>query len=70
VGGGSVPGSALPTSLVALAVANPTDVAQQLRTGSPAVITRIQDGRVLLDPRTVFPAQEEALLARVADVIG
>ena len=70
VGGGSVPGSALPTSLVALAVANPTDVAQQLRTGSPAVIARIQDGRVLLDPRTVFPAQEEALLARVADVIG
>jgi L-seryl-tRNA(Ser) seleniumtransferase len=62
VGGGSVPGSTLPTVLLALDVPGATDFARRLRGASPPVIARIQEGRVLLDPRTVFPHQEDTLL--------
>lgn len=66
VGGGSLPGETLPTRLVALAVESPAAVAARLRAGDPPVIGRIEDDRLLLDPRTVLPEQEEILLARVA----
>lgn len=63
VGGGSLPGSVLPTSLLALDTASPDDLLAALRAASPPVIARIAGGQVLLDPRTVLPEQEEALLA-------
>ncbi|HJR34718.1 MAG TPA: L-seryl-tRNA(Sec) selenium transferase, partial [Gemmatimonadales bacterium] len=55
VGGGSFPGAALPTTLVAL---EPVDggaasLALRLRLGSPSVVARIEAGKVLLDPRTL-----------------
>ncbi len=61
VGGGSVPGETLPTWLVALMVGSPDAAAAHLRTGEPPVIARIEDGRLVLDPRTVLPEQEEML---------
>lgn len=70
VGGGSVPGATLPTVLLALDVPGATDFARRLRNASPPVIARIQDGRVLLDPRTVFPHQEEALLATLHGLLA
>jgi L-seryl-tRNA(Ser) seleniumtransferase len=66
VGGGSLPGETLPTHLVSLAVASPAAVAARLRAGEPPVITRIEDDRLLLDPRTVLPEQEETLWRLVA----
>jgi L-seryl-tRNA(Ser) seleniumtransferase len=30
--------------------------------GEPAVVGRIEEGRYLLDPRTVLPEEDEALL--------
>lgn len=65
VGGGSLPGETLPTSLVALAAANVEALARRLRTGDPSVVGRIQRGTLLLDPRTVAASEEDALLARV-----
>jgi L-seryl-tRNA(Ser) seleniumtransferase len=65
VGGGSLPGETLPTALVALTVPAPDVVATRLRLGNPPVIARIAEGRLLLDPRTVLPGQESALLAAV-----
>jgi L-seryl-tRNA(Ser) seleniumtransferase len=64
-GGGSAPGSALPTRLVALDVAgrSAADVERRLRAHEPPVIARIQDDEVVLDLRTVMPG-EEADLAR------
>lgn len=62
VGGGSLPGSTLPTWLLALDVARPDELLAQLRAAEPPVIARIAEGRVLLDPRTVLPGEEEALL--------
>ncbi len=62
VGGGSLPGETLPTMLLALAVASPDAAAARLRAGDPAVVARIADGKLLLDPRTVLPDEDDALL--------
>ena len=62
VGGGSLPGAVLPTRLLALDCDAPDNLTAQLRAAEPPVIARIADGRVLLDPRTVLPEQDEALL--------
>ncbi|MBI4312195.1 MAG: L-seryl-tRNA(Sec) selenium transferase [Chloroflexi bacterium] len=67
IGAGSLPGETLPTWLVALdaAGAGADALAARLRDGRPPVVGRIQDDRVVLDPRTVLP-DEERDLARVA----
>ncbi|MCC7207401.1 MAG: L-seryl-tRNA(Sec) selenium transferase, partial [Anaerolineae bacterium] len=62
VGGGSLPGETLPTALLALDPGDATGFAARLRRADTPVIARIADGRVLLDPRTVLPGQDEALI--------
>lgn len=69
VGGGSLPGATLPTALVALESYHPDAFADRLRTLDIPVIVRIQAGRVLIDPRTVLPGQEESLLAGIRLVL-
>ena len=69
VGGGSLPGTALPTALLAIESASPDGMLQQLRRADPPVIARIAEDRVLLDPRTVLPEQEADLLAALQSVI-
>ncbi len=64
VGGGSLPGETLPS--FALAV-RPRDgdvvgLARRLRLARPAVVGRVEADRLLLDPRTVLPEDEGALL--------
>jgi len=39
------------------------ELAGRLRANDPPVIARIEEGRVLVDLRTVFPAQDAALAA-------
>jgi len=65
VGGGSLPGATLPTALVALDAASPDRLLTALRRSDPPIIARITADRVCLDPRTILPAQVEALLAGV-----
>jgi L-seryl-tRNA(Ser) seleniumtransferase len=64
LGGGSAPGSTLPTVLIAArhADASATQLESLLRHSDPPVIGRIQDDRVMLDLRTVQPDQDEQLL--------
>ena len=62
VGGGSLPGETLPTCLLALSAPSPDRLLARLRRSGPPVIARLEDDRVVLDPRTVLPEQEEALL--------
>ena len=64
-GGGSLPGEGLPGFVVALGGPDPDGVASRLRAGDPPVIVRVGDGRVKLDPRTVFEEEEEALIGAV-----
>lgn len=63
VGGGSLPEETLPTFCLALTSAHPHQLLKRLRASSPPVIARIEEQRVLLDPRTVLPPQEEDLLS-------
>lgn len=65
VGGGSLPDEMLPTFVLALSVRNPNRFVESLRRTSPAVIARVENGLVVLDPRTVLPEQEAALLSCV-----
>ena len=41
-----------------------------VRTGTPAVMGRLRDGKLLLDVRTVFPEQEQALVDAVRVAAG
>jgi len=63
VGGGSAPSAVLPTKLLAIACngRSADELAARLRCSSPPVIARVDEGRVLLDLRTVFPEQDEVL---------
>ncbi len=65
VGGGSLPGVTLPTSVLALPAGDPDALAARLRRQDPPVVGRIEADRVVLDPRTVLPGEDEALLAGV-----
>jgi len=58
VGGGSLPGETLPTFVLALEVDHPNQLLEILRNGSPAVVGRVEDDKVLLDPRTVLSVQD------------
>jgi L-seryl-tRNA(Ser) seleniumtransferase len=60
VGGGSLPGQTLPTRALALRVPSANGLAARLRASTPPVIVRINEGLVLLDPRTVLPTLREA----------
>jgi len=62
VGGGSLPGETLPSFGVAIAGRDADSLLTRLRTGDPAVVGRIADGRVLLDLRTVDPAEDARLV--------
>jgi L-seryl-tRNA(Ser) seleniumtransferase len=65
IGGGSAPGSQLPTRLVALTLpAARLDAA--LRASRPPVIARIEDGRVVIDLRTVARDDDEGLRGLIA----
>ena len=68
IGGGSAPGSQLPTRLLALTHArlSPSELESSLRRTDPPVITRIVENRVVIDMRTVLPHQEQ-ILVRLLD---
>ncbi|MBZ5658182.1 MAG: L-seryl-tRNA(Sec) selenium transferase [Acidobacteriia bacterium] len=63
IGGGAAPSAVLPTRLIALSHAElSTDgLRDRLRASDPPVIARVEEGRVLIDLRTVFPEQDRAL---------
>jgi L-seryl-tRNA(Ser) seleniumtransferase len=65
IGGGSAPGVDLPTWLVAAAKdgLSPDALDAELRRRTPPIIARIEDGRLLLDLRTVLPEQDARLAA-------
>jgi L-seryl-tRNA(Ser) seleniumtransferase len=70
IGGGSLPGQTLPSWAISISGSSPDRLLTALRAGSSAVIGHIVDDAVLLDLRTVEPADDEALGAAVATAIG
>ena len=65
IGGGSLPGETLESVALRIDCAalgsSPDDVLAQLRSGQDPIIGRIEEGQVLLDPRTVLPEEDEAV---------
>lgn len=72
VGGGSLPGERLPTTALALTPqpGRAADLLRRLREHEPPVIGRIEQERVLLDPRTVLPDEDDALLDAVVAALA
>jgi L-seryl-tRNA(Ser) seleniumtransferase len=63
IGGGSTPAQSLPTFCISIRTSNAASLERQLRSSLPPVIARVEDGRVLLDLRTVSPVEEPELIA-------
>src|SRR5579871_1349036 len=72
VGGGSLPDQAMKSWVVEVEARGVGDaeLARRLRLGTPAVLGRLREGRLLLDLRTVFPEQEIALAEAVRQAAG
>jgi L-seryl-tRNA(Ser) seleniumtransferase len=68
-GGGALPGEVLPSFGIAVATPRPDVLAAAFRTGRPAVIGRIEDGRVLLDLRTIGPERDRELESAVRSAL-
>jgi L-seryl-tRNA(Ser) seleniumtransferase len=74
IGGGSLPGETQPTVLCAIhlsdaaAAMDAGTLATRLRLGEPAVVARVYHDRLLLDPRTVQPSEDETLVSAVLAV--
>jgi L-seryl-tRNA(Ser) seleniumtransferase len=66
-GGGSLPDQALTSWAIAIRAngISEAELARRLRLGTPGVMSRLQDGKVLLDLRTVFESQEPLLLEAI-----
>jgi L-seryl-tRNA(Ser) seleniumtransferase len=65
VGGGAAPDRGVPTTLVALEPGSrgADRMARALRHGTPPVVARVAESRVLVDLRTIHPDEDELLLA-------
>lgn len=69
IGGGSLPEESLPTALVVLpGVRAASRVAARLR--ASGIVPRVEDGRVLLDPRTIAPDDDERVAAACREALG
>ncbi len=71
IGGGAAPSSVLPTRLLAVTHVDlgADELSASLRKSDLPVIVRVEEGRVLLDLRTVFPDQDR-LIADALQRIG
>jgi L-seryl-tRNA(Ser) seleniumtransferase len=70
IGGGAAPSAVLPTRLLAIRAEGRSadELAVRLRLLTPSIVARVEDGRVLLDLRTVFPEQDEALVRALSQI--
>jgi L-seryl-tRNA(Ser) seleniumtransferase len=71
IGGGAAPSSVLPTRLLAVICdgVSADELSARLRMSVPPIVARVDEGRVLLDLRTVFPEQDH-LITTALDQVG
>ncbi len=64
IGGGSLAGYPIPTVVVRLRPKeiSPDDLAARLRQANPPIFTRVQEGCVVLDVRTMLPGEEKLIV--------
>lgn len=72
IGGGAAPSAVLPTRLLAVTCVDLSadELAGRLRRSDPPIVTRVEEGRVLLDLRTVFPDQDAMIAAALARTVS
>jgi L-seryl-tRNA(Ser) seleniumtransferase len=70
VGGGSLPEVTLPTFVLALPPGDADGLAARLRRADPPVVGRIEEDRVVLDPRTVMPGEDDAVVRAVREALA
>ncbi|MBC8350500.1 MAG: L-seryl-tRNA(Sec) selenium transferase [Planctomycetes bacterium] len=70
LGGGSVPTQQIPTWCVALTPheINVDELSKLLRMGTPSIVGRIQQDRMLLDLRSVLPHQDAAIIEALGKI--
>jgi L-seryl-tRNA(Ser) seleniumtransferase len=62
IGGGATPEQSLPTCLIVIENKNAVTEERRLRLNDPPIIARIERDQVVLDLRTVFPQEEDAIV--------
>jgi L-seryl-tRNA(Ser) seleniumtransferase len=69
-GGGAAPGAGLPTRLLAVTSDDKSadELASLLRRNDPSIVARVEEDRLVLDLRTVFPAQDDAIVATLVRI--
>jgi L-seryl-tRNA(Ser) seleniumtransferase len=74
IGGGSLPGETLPTTLLALDASHVpiplNELAKRLRLHSSPVLVRILRDTLLLDPRTVLEEQDKEIVQALVEELG
>jgi L-seryl-tRNA(Ser) seleniumtransferase len=72
MGSGSLPTQGLATTLVAIAPGRigADTLAKRLRLYAPPIFARIQEDRVLIDPRTLLDGDERIIVEAVAEALG
>jgi L-seryl-tRNA(Ser) seleniumtransferase len=70
VGGGSLPGQEIPTTLLAIKPKSANSMLAKLREARPPIIARIDNGKIVFDPRTVLPEQEGSFLLGVKQLLN
>lgn len=69
-GGGALPLADIPTTVVTVSphAMSANDLESALRLGTPTIVARIKDGRVVLDPRTLADHESELVVVRLAEI--
>jgi L-seryl-tRNA(Ser) seleniumtransferase len=62
VGGGSLPEETLPTFVLAIKHPKPDLIVKKLRSAQKPIIARLEDGKIIFDPRTVLPVQDDEFI--------
>ena len=72
IGGGAAPSSVLPTRLLAISCdgRSADDLSARLRASDPPIVARVEQGRVLLDLRTVFADQDPVIVAALKRIVS
>ena len=72
LGGGAAPSSVLPTRLLAMTCEglSADELAALLRRSEPPIIARVEEGRVLLDLRTVLPGEDAQVAAALNRIVA
>jgi L-seryl-tRNA(Ser) seleniumtransferase len=68
VGGGSLPEECISTYALALSIPSPDKFLKKLRKGHPPIIARVENDKILFDPRTVL--DDEMLMSNLKSLLS